>query len=288
MDNNSEFPLSVSNIQIIFDSEPIVLDKDYIILTRQQKGLVNTYRFRLPYSLYGRQPFTLEYEIRYFDYNQWYYIDRFRTNNRRYFISILPRREIGSSKCTVFLSRSIRPEERYIGDLVARRLRQWNLDTRTVGIEVVSSDVEASTTIRNEIRACDGLIALATPRNFNSLNKTWQTLEWLHDEAGIGFGINKPLMIIKDATVDLGGLPKYLTKFNDYPLIEYSITHPTVLLDGIDYYMPYFREAIKKDRANRFFSGLVQGGIIILAGLKAVDILENAFNGFFSEEEHNK
>ena len=50
--------------------------------------------------------------------------------------TVLPQRQINSSRYTVFVSRSTRNEDRPLGDFIAQRLRQWNLETRTVGIEV--------------------------------------------------------------------------------------------------------------------------------------------------------
>jgi hypothetical protein len=47
--------------------------------------------------------------------------------------------------------------------------------------------------------------------------------------------------------------------------------------------MPYFREAIKKERVDKFFSDLMKAGIFILAGIKWVESISNAFDGFVSE-----
>jgi len=284
MDNNSVYPLRVSNIEIVFDSIRQIIDADHNMSHPQEKRLLNTYCFTLPSSLNGRQSFTIEYNVEFFDFRKWTYLNRYFSGDKKYFINILSRREIGSSKYAIFLSRSLRPEDRYVGDVVAQRIRQWNLDTNTVGIEIKASDEEASNIIKSRIRNSDALIALATPRSYDLMTQTWRTLDWLHDEAGIAFGINKPLMIIKEASVTLGGLPRYLTEFNNCPLIEYQPAQPGDLIDCIDYYMPYFREAMKKERTDRFFSGLAQTGIIVLASLKAVDLLKNAWDGFISDE----
>lgn len=285
IDNNSEYPLRLSNIEIVFDSFRQPIDEGYNISYPQNRRLLNTYYVPLPTSIYGRQPFTIEYNVDYFDFRKWVYLNRYFSSDKKYFINILSRREIGSSRYTVFLSRSLRQEDQYVGDVVAQRIRQWNLGTRTVGIEIEASDTEAANIIRNEIRNSDALVALATPRSYDLMSRTWRTLDWLHDEAGIAFGINKPLMIIKEASVTLGGLPRYLTKFNDCPLIEYRTAQPSILTDCIDYYMPYFREAIKKDRSDKFFHGLAQAGIIVLASIGAVDLLKNAWDGFISNEK---
>jgi len=47
--------------------------------------------------------------------------------------------------------------------------------------------------VNEEIRRANALIAIATPRYRDALKGLWGTLEWLHAEVGIAFGIDKPL-----------------------------------------------------------------------------------------------
>jgi len=97
------------------------------------------------------------------------------------------------------------------------------------------------------------------------------------------YGIDKPLLVLKENTVKLEGLPAYLTSFENIPLIEFDRNNLDRVIGHLDYYMPYFRQAIKEKRANKFFSNLIGGGIFGLAALKGLELLENAFDGFVSE-----
>lgn len=87
-------------------------------------------------------------------------------------------------------------------------------------------DLYTSQIVRNEIKNADAVIAIATPRNYDQISSTWRTLEWLQSEVGIGCGINKPLLLIKEKTVKLEGLPSYLSTFENIPLIEFDKNYP--------------------------------------------------------------
>ena len=121
------------------------------------------------------------------------------------------------------------------------------------------------------------------PRNYDQISSTWRTLEWHQSEVGIAYGINKPLLVFKENTVKLEGLPKYITSFENIPLIEFNRNYPDSIIDYVDRYMPYFRQAITERRVDEFFSNLIKAGIFGLAALKAGELLMNAFDGFVSE-----
>lgn len=178
------------------------------------------------------------------------------------------------------MSRSIRDKDRPIGDFIAQRLRQWNLETRTVGIEVYATKQDTALTIKKEIRHADGVVAIATPRNYDQITDTWKTLEWLYSEHGIAYGINKPLLVLRESSVKLDALPFYLNSFENTPNFEFSINNLNKLIYDIDYHMPYYIESVKKVRVDKFYSDLLTGGTIFLAGYGLGEILKNAFNGF--------
>ncbi len=101
-------------------------------------------------------------------------------------------------------------------------IREWGFDTITVGIEVEVPEEEVPLRVREEIKRADALIAIATPRFGDALTGLWRTLEWLHGEVGIAFGVDKPLLILKDKRVSLGGLLSYLSGAGHIPYIEFD------------------------------------------------------------------
>jgi hypothetical protein len=63
----------------------------------------------------------------------------FASSGNTYFIDVLPQRQINSSVYKSFVSKSIGDEYSPVGDFIVRRLKQWNLQTRTAGIEVFAT-----------------------------------------------------------------------------------------------------------------------------------------------------
>jgi len=136
--------------------------------------------------------------------NQWVDLGYYSSENQ-YFISVYP-----TPLYRVFVSRGLSAEDRAIGDPIAEMIREWGFETVTVGVEVEVPEEQIPTKVKEEIKRCDALIAIATPRHLDTLTGLWRTLEWLHGEVGMAFGIDKPLLILKDKRVSLGGLPGYL------------------------------------------------------------------------------
>ena len=64
-----------------------------------------------------------------------------------------------------------RNEDRPLGDFIAQRLRQWNLETRTVGIEVQATQHDTARRVREEIMNANGVITIATPSMYRRENK---------------------------------------------------------------------------------------------------------------------
>jgi len=124
----------------------------------------------------------------------------------------------------VFVSRGLSVEDRAIGDPIVEIIREWGFETVTVGIEVKVPDNQVPQAVREEIRKADAVIAIATPRYLDALTGLWRTLEWHHGEVGIAFGIDKPLLILKDKRTSLGGLPSYLTSLKQAPINLIPIT----------------------------------------------------------------
>lgn len=167
----------------------------------------------------------------------------------------------------VFVPRGLGIEDRVIGDPIANTIREWGFETVTAGIELAVPEEEVPRKVREEITRADAVIAIATPRFVDGLTGFWRTLEWLHNEVGIAFGVDKPLLILKDKRVSLGGLPSYLARLGQTPVIEFDPYGPDELKLGLSALIPGFREWIETKRRQEFLDGL---GRIIVGGLAVV------------------
>jgi len=126
------------------------------------------------------------------------------------------------------------------------------------------------------------LIAIATPRYRDALTGLWRTLEWLHSEVGIAFGIDKSLLILKDKRVSLGGLPSYLASMKQVPIIEFDPYNLDELKTGLSTIMLGFREWIETKRRQEFFDALgriITGGLAVVGGIAVLSGIMGALEG---------
>lgn len=128
--------------------------------------------------------------------------------------------------------------------------------------------------VREEIMKADGVVAIATPRYIDALTGLWRTLEWLHGEVGIAFGVDKPLLILRDRRVSIGGLPSYLDRAG-YPSIEFDPYALDELDSSLSRVMPGFREWIETKKKQDFFEAIkgvlaAVGAVAIVAGIIGV------------------
>lgn len=187
------------------------------------------------------------------------------SSERQYFISLYP-----APLYRVFVSRGLLAEDRAIGDPIAEMIREWGFETITVGIEVRVPEAQISTKVKEEIKNSEAVIAIATPRTMDALTGLWRTLEWHHNEVGIAFGVDKPLLILKDKRVTLGGLPSYLSISKEAPIIEFDPYNLDQLKTGLSSLMPGFREWIETKRRQEFLNGLTK---IAVGGLAVVGLI---------------
>jgi len=66
-------------------------------------------------------------------------------------------------------------------------------------------------------------MAIATSRDMDLISGVWRTLEWLHGETGIAFGLDKPLLFWKSDDVAVEGLPGYLADTEKSPILSFNI-----------------------------------------------------------------
>jgi hypothetical protein len=264
LENTGENPLYLSDLKLEFDFGTYNLESiSGMILPRENKFLGNVW-FSFPKNVVGRKIYTLKYHMHEYINNNWIDLGSY-SSEKQYFISVYP-----TPFYKVFISRGLSTEDRAIGDPIAEMIREWGFETVTVGIEVKVPEEEAPIKVREEIKNSEAVIAIATPRYLDALTGLWRTLEWLHAEVGIAFGIDKPLLILKDKRVSLGGLPSYLAKLKQVPVIEFNPYNLDEVKIGFSSIMPAFREWIETKRRQEFFETL---GKIIVGGLAALGLI---------------
>ena len=284
LENTNDTYLYISNLELEFDFGIFNLATIGGTIPPRTNTFLGTVNFLLPENVVGTKIFGLTYGMYEWINNDWVDLG-FYTSDTQYFINISPR-----PFYHVFVSRGLRPEDRMIGDPIAEMIREWCFETVTVGIEVTVPDEQVPSQIREEIRRADAVMAIATPRHRDDLTGLWKTLEWVHDEVGISFGIDddKPLLILKDKEVSIGGLPSYLAEIEQIPLIEFDPYNLGELRIELSAIMPGLREWAENKRRQEFFDELgritigglaVVGGITIMSGI--IGALDGAFKGKF-------
>lgn len=146
-------------------------------------------------------------------------------------------------------------------------------------------DEEVPLKVKEELMKSDAVIAIATPRYLDALTGVWKTLEWLHGEVGIAFGIDKPLLILKDRRVSLGGLPSYLSRVKLAPIIEFNPYDLDELKRGLSTIMPGFREWIETKRREEFFESLRKITIQRLGVIGAIAIVSGIIGALFGSSK---
>jgi len=242
LENTGDTPLYLSELKLDFEFGTYNLENiSGTIHPRANKFLGNVLLL-LPENVVGRKFFTIKYRMYEYINNDWVDLGRYQSD-KRYFISVYP-----SPFYRVFISRGLSVEDRAIGDPIAEMIREWGFETVTVGIEVKVPDEQVPQKVREEIKRADALIAIATPRYMDALTGLWRTLEWLHGELGIAFGVDKPLLTLKDKRISLDGLPSYLGSLKQAPIIEFDPYNLDEFRTGISTLMPGFREWIETKR----------------------------------------
>lgn len=266
LENTSENPLYLSDLKLEFDFGTYDLKSiGGMVLPRENKFLGNVW-LSFPKNVVGRKIYRLRYNMHEYINNNWIDLGSY-SSEKQYFISVYP-----TPLYKVFISRGLSTEDRAIGDPIAEMIREWGFETVTVGIEVNVPEEQIPIKVREKIKNSEAVIAIATPRYLDALTGLWRTLEWLHAEVGIAFGLDKPLLILKDKRISLGGLPSYLTQLKQVPVIEfnpYNLDEDEIKM-ALSNIMPAFREWIETKRKQEFFETL---GKIVVGGLTVVGLI---------------
>lgn len=275
LENRDDTYLYLSDLLVEFDFGRYNLETTSGRVPPRTNKFLGNVNLLLPQNVVGRKIFRLKYRM--YEYtNDWVDLG-FHEPDKRYFISIYPK-----PFYTVFVSRGLRIEDRAIGDPIGQMVKEWGFETVTVGIEIKVPEEQVPSQVREKISRADAVLVIATPRYMDALTGVWRTLEWIHDEVGIAFGINKPLLILKDRGVSVGGLPSYLGELKQAPLIEFDPDNLDELRIGFSAIMPGFREWIEDERRQEFFDGLkriVVGGFAVVGGIVVISGIIGALTG---------
>lgn len=264
IENVGQSNLYLSDLELVFDFGSYNLQSFSDSVTPRQNKFLGDVWISLPKNVVGQKIFSFNYHLYEDIGGQWNGIGQY-SSEKQYFISLYP-----TPFYKVFLSRGLLTEDRTVGNPITEMIREWGFETVTVGIEVLVPELQVPMKVKEEIRNSEAVIAIATPRTVDALTGLWRTLEWFQCEVGLAFGVDKPLLILKDKRVTLGGLPSYLSKSGELPIIEFDPYNLDQLKTGLSSLMPGFREWIETKRRQEFFNGLSK---IAVGGLAFVGLI---------------
>lgn len=156
----------------------------------------------------------------------------------------------------VFISRSNWEQDKPLIDPIVKRISEWGFNCNTVGINVKAKNPNKPTPeIKREIANADCLIAIATSRDLLVKYDQWTAPDWLHGEVGIGFGKEKPILVIYEKSIRLAGLP---SQFYKIPFIMDDLTH---LIYKIDAVMPCVRKWVEKEKWDTLWTNIFKWGV---------------------------
>jgi len=279
IENTGENPLYLSDLNLEFDFGTYNLESISGMVSPMETRFLGNVRLFIPKNVVGRRIFTLKYHIYEYINNSWVDLG-FHPSDKQHFISIYPR-----PLYKVFVSRGLSIEDRAIGDPIVEMIKEWGFETVTVGFEVEVPKEQVPIRVKEEIKKSDALIAIATPRFMDALTGLWRTLEWLHGEVGIAFGLDKPLLILKDKRVVLGGLPGYLSGLKQIPVIEFDPYNSNELKRVLSSIMPSFREWIETKRSQEFWDSLSRIVIGSLAVVGTIAIVIGIIGALFGSSK---
>jgi len=266
LENSGNTHLFLSELKLEFDFGTYDLASIGGMIPPRTNRYLGNVQLLLPVEVVGRKIFNVRYHMYEYIYPDWFDLGSYQSE-REFFVSIYP-----IPYYRVFVSRGLSIEDRTVGDPIVETIREWGFQTITVGVEIQVPDEQVASVVKGEVQRADAVIAIATPRFLDAVTGLWRTLEWHHAEVGIGFGVDKPLLILKDQRVSLSGLPSYLTTAQLSPLVEFDPYNLDELKIKLSAVMPGFREWIENKRRQGFFDGLakiltVVGAAVIISGV---------------------
>lgn len=263
LENTGNVYLYLSNLQLNFDFDTYKLENISGMISPNENRFLGYVDLVLPNHVIGRKIFTINYSMLELINNEWINLGNYQSDEQ-YFISIYP-----TPLYKVFVSRGLSIEDRAVGDPIVEMIREWGFQTATVGIEVQVPEEQVPDEVRRQIKKADGVVAIATPRFMDALTGLWRTFEWCHDEVGVAFGVDKPLLILMDRGTVLGGLPSYLTTDQQTLNLEFDQYNLDEVRHNIATIMPAFRDWVDTGRKQNFLESLQK----VLAGVGVAAIV---------------
>lgn len=272
-ENYGETFIYISQVQVKFEFGVYVLPPTICgAIGPSECYCLGSIPLMLPQDIVGAQPFQISFTLYELINRNW--VLRPTHPTPEYVINVF-----STPVYRIFLSRGLRPEDMAVGNVIERMLREWGCDPVTVGINVKVPDSQVASEVLNQIQNSAGLIAIATPRIKEFSTQFRYTLEWLHGEAAMAYAKSKPILILKDKTVRLGGLPSYLSP---QLVVEFDPLDLADLQAKLSFIMPRFRAAIEQKNTvtfNQNIQDLVEKGLAVVgAGVIGAAI------GYFIDE----
>lgn len=161
-----------------------------------------------------------------------------------------------------FVSRSVHHIDAPTVDPIVRTIEGWGFNPHTVGIDIFTDFANIPYAVRENIARSDCVIAIATKRDQSAITGLWKTLEWLHGEVGIAFGVDKPILVLRDYEVQLGGLPSSIPSWQ----IPFDVYNLQAVDRDLARRMPQFRKEIADKKSRDFWSGVAKVGVPLALG----------------------
>jgi len=262
LNNKGNSLLYLANIGIQFKYQKI--ERKYYALkcSHQIRPLseahIGSIRFQIPESITGIEFYRMTYHLYKYSFKTYSYKDLgVFWSDWNYYVKIIP-----TPNLRAFISRGLHPADKFIADSIVEMIKEWGFETYTVGLEIIVDRKKVKKEIRERLIKSDCLIAIATPRYYDCLEGLWRTLEWLQGEVGVAYGLNRPILVVKDKNVRLGGLAGEFKK--------YSISFDSINLESfkndLGKIMPPFRRWISKRKRHDFLKAIASIGIPLGVG----------------------
>jgi hypothetical protein len=162
---------------------------------------------------------------------------------------------------SAFVSRSVWASDAPVLNPMVAMIEEHGFATHTIGVDIVADYPNLSPQVKNAIRANDCLVVITTKRDLSAISNRWKTFEWSHGETGIGYSAEKPILVLTDYEVQLGGLPASLPG----PKVEFDTNNLAALPRDLSRVMPEFRNQIANNKSNELLGRVAKAAVPVAA-----------------------
>ncbi|MCB9895689.1 MAG: hypothetical protein H6839_14685 [Planctomycetes bacterium] len=280
--NTGDVPILVCSVALRTAFGVYSFEIAKVIIEPNHRAAVGTLRAKLPSDRVGSFCLSVEMSVTYATDGQWQPFRQEYWEN----VSLLNIRP--AEVLPVFVSRGVRSEDRAISDPLVSILRDWGLDTRTVGVEILVPSDQVPDRVRQEVLAAPGLILVATPRSLDAITRAWKTFEWAHAEVAMAYAQDRPILVLCEASVEPSGLPSYLESLGLVRCIKFSASDPLATRDAINANMAWFRANVKacqkQMRSSEFWNGM-KGVLAFVGGLATAGAIAGMVSGSDDDDD---